>query len=221
LGFQAPQSRHAAEGTATARSLFQGFGLSFVIIEKKSPVGLPFVGSKPGRAAQQGILRSQQMTGGTRPLVVFGLFNQARPDLVHFDVAGDRPQMFIGIDNARKVTILPDTSRAQILSMHKARVALAAQADSPRQPLVNMGDGQQVNVVVHQTVRPDINLVLAGVLQEKLLIDQPVLVIEENLLAIVAALRDMMRITDGYRPRCSWHAPSPLHCNKKSIHEVL
>ena len=60
-------------------------------------------------------------------------------------------------------------------------------------------------MVAHQAVRPYGNTVFLGIFQEKVQIGLTVFIIEENRGAIVAALRDVMRITGGYDAGDTWH----------------
>jgi hypothetical protein len=71
-------------------------------------------------------------------------------------------------------------------------------ADRPPQSLGRMRNRNQVHVIGHETVSPDLNLLGLAELGHQLQVGCVILVAKERLLPAVTPLRDMMRQTGSY-----------------------
>jgi len=67
------------------------------------------------------------------------------------------------------------------------------------------GNPYDVDMVGHETVRQDAHSMCARILTKQGQVDYPVMVIEEDLLPVVAPLRNMMRNTGQHDACCSGH----------------
>ena len=93
---------------------------------------------------------------------------------------------------------MPRASVPPVEALRVARVALAEGAGKRIGPL---GDRHQMNVIRHQAVAKQRNAVALRAFAESFEIETPVVVEQEDVLAIVAPLRDVMRHTRRHRPR--------------------
>jgi len=87
------------------------------------------------------------------------------------------------------------------------RVAAVGLADGAGQAPLRLGHGDQVDVVGHQTVRPDLDAAGGAVPGHERQVRLVVGVREERRQPPIAALRDMMRVTRNH------HSRQPCHTN--------
>jgi hypothetical protein len=62
-----------------------------------------------------------------------------------------------------------------------------------------------MNMVAHQAINPDLDMMLLSATCQQLQIGQSVLIIKKYRCAVVAALRDMMWVAGCYDAGYSWH----------------
>ena len=92
---------------------------------------------------------------------------------------------------------MPRASVSPVEALRVARVALAEGAGKRIGPL---GDRHQMNVIRHQAVAKQRDAVALRAFAESFEIETPVVVEQEDVLAIVAPLRDVMRHTRRHHP---------------------
>ena len=90
-------------------------------------------------------------------------------------------------------------------AVHILRVKELRAADRFRQGIAVRRNNNEVDVVGHEAIRDDADAVLAGLLAQKREVDPAVIVGEEHVLAVVAALRDVVLIAADHNPCDAWH----------------
>jgi hypothetical protein len=68
-----------------------------------------------------------------------------------------------------------------------------------------------MDMVIHQTIGPDFERVLAPIAGKQLQVGQSVFIIKKDAGAIIAPLSDMMRVARGYYAGDSWHGRMLVH----------
>jgi hypothetical protein len=77
--------------------------------------------------------------------------------------------------------------------------------ESSGKRILPLRDTDQVDMVRHKTVCPDLEITLGGILDEKIKVPGIIRCFDKDRLLVVSPLRDVMRITDRYDPRDSRH----------------
>lgn len=109
------------------------------------------------------------------------------------------------LDHAGEEAVLPDTARLHHFPVEILGIDLVGQSDPARKRGFILRHGEQMEVVVHQTIGPNLQVILLCIVRQKFEIGLPVFIVEEDRSAIIAALRNVMRIAGGYDARDSWH----------------
>lgn len=100
------------------------------------------------------------------------------------------------------------------LEMQVLGVASLSGTQSPSQGIFVGRTDNQVDMIGHDTVAKDSQAMAMGVFPEQGEVDEAVLVGEEDILAIVPPLRNMMRKASGDESRSSW--PLTIQCARES-----
>ena len=98
--------------------------------------------------------------------------------------------------------------RASVSPVEALRVARVALAEGAGKRIVPLGDRNQMNVIRHQAVAKQRDAVALRAFAESFEIETPVVVEQEDVLAIVAPLRDVMRHTRRHHPGHPSHSVS-------------
>ena len=157
-----------------------------------------------GQWVQQLIRLAQAVAGEAAPAVVARRFDHAGAEGVGLDVAEDRQQMVVVLNDGALEPTLPDVAAAVVASVVALGVgdeqALHDPADRGLQ-----GANQQVHVIGHEAIAIELErpalLQVADRLQECLVIP----VVEEDRCAVVAAIDDVVDETVADRSKWSGH----------------
>lgn len=149
----------------------------------------------------QPVIEPGQVSGGAAPGIVLGTSDQAGPNGIPFDVARGRKEIVI-IENERGETPLPQVPAPLLAEVDASRVASMGLANGPAQSILRGRNGDEVDVIGHEAVGPDLNPAFAAPLGHQLQIGDVVLLAEKRLLPTVPPLRDVMRIT-RYNHSCN------------------
>jgi hypothetical protein len=98
-----------------------------------------------------------------------------------------------GIERAGEVTIVPKVPDAVTVPILFQGVLRMRVAECPRQRFRRSGNHDKMNVIGHQTPSEDAQVMAAGVSAKYLDVADTILIGEEDVLPIVAALSDVMR----------------------------
>jgi hypothetical protein len=88
--------------------------------------------------------------------------------------------------------ILPEMAAASVQAVDVLRVNPMCSADRPGEGIGSSRDGDEMDVIVHQAVAEDGDAVAGALVGEELQVGAAVVIDEEDVLAIVAPLREMM-----------------------------
>ena len=66
-------------------------------------------------------------------------------------------------------------------------------------------NADKVDMIWHEAISPDFEAILPGIQSEPLQIVGVIVRIAENTLAVITTLRNVVRVTDRYGTRHSWH----------------
>lgn len=144
------------------------------------------------RGAQDGVWGLQDMRSGAGPRVVDRLRNQPCLHRVAFDVPHGGQQMGLIEGDASKAA-LPEVPAPALPEVHPPRVAPVSLPQAPRQALRGPRDEDQVDMVRHEAVRPTLEPKPFALGFELMEIGPVISLSEEDGLATVAALGDMVR----------------------------
>src|ERR1035441_9227707 len=89
-----------------------------------------------------------------------------------------------------------------------SRVIAVGASEDARQTSLALRDHHEVNVIAHEAVTPDAQAVARGVIEKRVEVYLAVAVCEEDVVASVAALGDVMGGVYSYGSCCSRHIPA-------------
>ena len=115
------------------------------------------------------------------------------PKMSHFQADGSEPPL-----PQMAAPLLPEIDSPRVTSMRLA--------DGPSQAVIRFRRRDQMDVVGHQAVTPDLDRCLAAPLGHQFNVCRVVAIVEECLPATVASLRNVVRQTRNNPPRQSCHA---------------
>ena len=145
------------------------------------------------------------MRRGAAPRVVLRPPHDARPNRIPFHVPDCRPEVFI-IERAGEESPLPQMPADCLRPVHVLRIAQIERFHDQRERIGACRNADKVDVVGHEAIGQYIETMLDRVLQEPLQISPAVVVAEEDIVAAIAALGDVMGKTrDDYSGE-PWHA---------------
>ena len=146
------------------------------------------------------------MRRGAAPRVVLRTTHDARPNRIPFDVPDRRPEVFI-IERAGEESPLPQMPADCLRPVHVLRIAQIERFHDQRERIGACRNADKVDVVGHEAIGQYFEPMLDRVLQEQLQISPAVVVAEEDVIASIAALGDVMmgETRDDYSGE-PWHA---------------
>ena len=203
-----PDKIVAAAGTAALRRLDDGFrGLRVRIRAKISP---PVPDRLPQEAPrrQDRIVAAPDMRPRARPGIILRNRHHAAPHRVHLHVAHRRVQVPL-VQDARKEAPLPQVARRVALAVEILGVEHVDGVEEPGQRLLPAGNGDQVDVIRHQAVGPDVEAVPGAEVGEQLQVSVVIARIGEDGLPVISPLRDVVGITNRNGSGYSRHRRSP------------
>jgi len=90
----------------------------------------------------------------------------------------------------------------------------------PRQAALTFRHDHEMNVIAHEAIPPHAQAIARGVVEERIEVDLAVAVGEEDILAPVAALGDMMRCVDGHGSGCSCHTQAKWRRGRQTLDKI-
>jgi len=142
--------------------------------------------------AHEAVIPALQMRAGAGMRPVLRLGDQAGSDRIERDIAHRGDQMLLIQGNRAEAPLKQMTGLARP-GVHEARIEPVRARQRQSEPSGVGGREDQMHVVGHQAIGPDLDAEFGAGRGEPIAIEGVVLVAEENALAAVASLRDMMR----------------------------
>ena len=139
-----------------------------------------------------------------RPKVGGRLFGEPGANRVQIDVSQGDAEM-VAVQGGREEAILPQVTASFPLVIQVDRVFIMCAAQSAGQRTLVLGDGDQVDVVRHQAPAEHPQAVPLGVMAQEREAGATIPVAEEDLLAVVAPLGDVVRDARRDHARDAWH----------------
>ena len=134
-----------------------------------------------------------------------GLSHHAGSNRTELDIPRGGRQVVV-VDHERGEPPLPQVAAPTFAEVDPPRVRPMGLADRPTETLGVRGDRDQVDVVGHQAIRPDLHAALAAPLGRQLEIGVIIVLLEEGLLPAVPALRHVVRIARNNNSCDACHA---------------
>jgi len=164
------------------------------------------VGDRPRKRTgigEKSIVGSKAVGARTRPRVVLGAFDDACPYRIQLDVPHCLPQMVL-IEWCREEPVRPQVPGPALAAVGPAREAHMSAPDRRSQRVRPVSDNQQVDMVSHEAVRPDLHLGAFRVVREPGSVDLPILGGKEDGLAPVASVGYVIsEVRDDYAGEAS------------------
>ena len=145
------------------------------------------------------------MRRGAAPRVVLRPPHDARPNRIPFHVPDRRPEVFF-IERAGEESPLPQMPADCLRPVHVLRIAQIERFHDQRERIGACRNADKVDVVGHEAIGQYIETMLDRVLQEQLQISPAVVVAEEDVIAAIAALGEVMGKTRDDNSGDPWHA---------------
>ncbi len=155
--------------------------------EGGSPVGGPWFEMEPGLRGSGG----GGVGEGAAPGPVGGGLDQVGADRVAFDIGEDGGEI-AGFKGTGVEAILPEVTGLGAADVDVAGVVVVGEADGAGERGGGGGRGDDVDVVGHEAVAEDLDLVSGRIFLEESEVEGAVGIGEEDGLAVVAALGDVM-----------------------------
>ena len=144
------------------------------------------------------------MRRGAAPPIRLRPIDQTCTHRVHLHVARGRQQIIVVQDERRKPS-RPRMPPPTLAEAHAPRVPPVRFADAQPKAILGTRHGNQMNVVRHQAVRPDLDAATPAPLGHQVDASLVVLVAEGGLLPTVSSLGNVMQDPGHYRTCYSWH----------------
>ena len=149
----------------------------------------------PQPGVEQGIgVETVDVRAGAGPNVVFGAFGQAGADGVEVDV-GQRREQVRGAEGAGEEAVLPQVSAGAVQAVEALGVDAVGASQGLGERVGALGDGDEMNVIGQQTVAEQGDAVDGAFAAQGVEVEAAVVVAEEDVLAVVAALGDVQLVT--------------------------
>lgn len=145
------------------------------------------------------------MCAHTGPAPVARTIDEARPDRVERHVAQRRGEMFLVHRHAAEAA-LPEMPGPLAARMNDARVAAVHPRQRAAQSVRIRRHQDQMNVVRHQTPRPDLHVGRAAGRRQQVAILRIVVIAEERSRPSISTLRHMVRQAGNYHTGDTGHA---------------
>jgi len=143
------------------------------------------------------IVFAGKMGGGTAPAILSGKGGYAGGNGIHFDIAGSGKQICF-VHGKRGESFLPKVSTPPFPEIDPPCVSTMGFTNCSRQPFFGFRNGNEMNMVRHKAISPDLNLIFAAPLGHQGQIGFIVIVVKKGLLSTVASLRDVVRKSRSY-----------------------
>lgn len=153
---------------------------------------------------QYRIFVARNMTLRTRPWVIVRCRNETGANRILLHISDCRVKMAF-IQGAGKKTPLPKVTDGVHLPVKVSGILHMNDMESSGKRILPLRDADQVDMVGHKAVCPDLEIALGGMLDEKIKVLGIILCLGKHRLLVVSPLCDMMRITDRYGSRDSRH----------------
>ncbi len=169
-----------------------------------TPPGAPTNERSPcGKIQHAGFIRLATMCRRAGPLIPPGQTNKPSAHRIAFDIASRAKQM-VGVHREREEAILPQVPASAMQLVDVFGVEPMRAADGQCKRIGALGGDDQMHVIRHEAIRENREAVALRLLCEDSQIGPSIIVAEEDILAVVAALRDMVGQTgndDSRDPR--------------------
>jgi len=152
---------------------------------------------------QERVRRSDAGVGsGAGPFVLNGGLGNAGADGVQLDVSqGDSEVGFV--HEAGVVAVSPELAAEAVVIVGDSRVLALEALHHGGESVVGFRFDEQVDVIRHERVADDADFLLGGVAVEEREVEVAIVVAEEDVLAEIAALGNVLRESGGCE---AWHA---------------
>ena len=127
----------------------------------------------------------------TRPFISPRLAADPRADGIELDVFHRQPEVTF-IERAGIEPALPEVAGAAMEAVDVLRITKVRPADGLGERVFLMRRGEDMDMITHQAIAEQFEPVLVRLLFEELQIHPPIIIDEEDILAVVASLGDMM-----------------------------
>jgi hypothetical protein len=160
-----------------------------VLIQPRRPVSRPLPGWS--RIRQQWIESEEAMGGGAGPLVVFTPADQSGPNWISLNVVDCASEM-VRVQDRRVEAVSPEMTGGPMGLVEVPGVIAMGLSDHCSQGLFVFENRHQMDVIRHQSVRPDAYLIPFGVFTEQSHIDRPVRFLEKSRQFSVSTMGNVM-----------------------------
>ena len=144
------------------------------------------------------------MSGGAAPGIMLSLADDPSPYGISLHVPYGSAKMFI-VEGAGKKPSLPQTPADVLGPVDVLGVAQVQRPEHRRKRIGSYRYTNEVDVVGHEAMRQDLQPVLGAIIQQELKISLSIAIFEEDILASIAPLSDMMWNSRNHHPRNSRH----------------
>ena len=140
----------------------------------------------------QTVVAAFQVRLGTAPRPLTRMLHQFRADGIQLHITRRRQQIRLVHDEGSK-TSLPQIALPLLAEIDAPRVASMRLADGPPQAILGFRRRNQMDVIGHQAIAPNLDPFLTAPLGHQFDVGRVVLVVEKGLLSTVATLGDVVR----------------------------
>lgn len=99
----------------------------------------------------------------------------------------------------------PQVTPPAVPCIYGSRIALVRKPDALRQGVASGGHGEQMHMVAHQAIGPNLNTKAPGTLAQHLQVKAAVIICKKDLRAQIAPMGDMMRAAWKNYAGAAWH----------------
>src|SRR3982074_140708 len=130
------------------------------------------------------------MSARTAPRIILSAGDEAGPNRVQFDIPSGRERVPI-VHDVRSEASLPQVTAPALAPVDLRRVAPVCFTDGAAEAIGRSRNGDEVDVVRHEAVRPDLDPATVGPFCEESHVEEIIVRAEERPLSTVTALRDV------------------------------
>ena len=154
-----------------------------------------------GKRAQQGIIASQSMAGITRPSILGRVSDHLSAERIGLDVAENHEQVGVILDHGALEPTLPHMTRGLMPLVITPGVGYCKGLKDSANRLSGLGPDQEVEVIGHETIAKEPEGVAVPGLGEGLEEGDAVVVVAEDVPAVVATVEGVIHraVIDGAR----------------------
>jgi len=132
------------------------------------------------------------MRPSARPLIFFSVDYDAGANRIPLNIPNSRIQMTF-VQRARRKSTLPQKTAPALAKVDSPRIASVRVANRTCQGVSRLGNGNDMDMIVHEAIGPYRHAVNPGILRQQRQVEKPILTREEYPLPPVTALNDVMR----------------------------